>query len=209
MLLHLSSFRLTEASQKCDTASGLSAIASLSLGLSMTMIGNDPYLSGSNPSNGTTMKRRETSPRLVEPADPRLCNKVGSPGRWSCRVSDESALQRLVESADSEDAAGKLESGNPGSVDEKDERTRALRSRRSRGSHGGSVVRQEAIDLRDQGEDTVVIELANDVDATVCSGNDGQMDTVLQLEVVDMVKMHSCAEQIVANHVDVSVKLAQ
>ena len=203
MLLHLSSFRFTEASQKCDTASGLSAIASLSLGLSMTMIGNDPYISGSNPSNGTTMKRRETSPRLVEPAK-LLCDKVGSPGRWSCRVSDESALQRLVESADIEDAAGKLENGNPKLIDETDERTRALRSRRSRGSHGGSVVRQEAIDLRELEGDTVVIELANDVDATVCSGSDGQMDTVLQLEVVDMVKMHSCADQIVANHVDVS-----
>ena len=70
-------------------------------------------------------------------------------------------------------------------------------------------MRQEAIDLREQGADSVVIEMANDVEATVCSDSDGQMDTVLQLEVVDMVKMHSCADQIVANHVDVSEMLSQ
>ena len=210
-MVSLSLVSFAVSTEKHDTASGLSAIASLSLGLSMSMIGSETSLITPSPPNG--IKRRETSPWLPGMAISagtrrRISFGPGRHGRWSSEISDMSSMDRLDESADEEEAmctTEKLKNANPESVNETVSQTGLRRSRRNRGAPGGSVVRQGAIDLGGKRGDTVVIEMVNGEEAAEPASSEDGIVIALEPEEVEMKKMHNCAEQIVANHVEVSV----
>ena len=126
-------------------------------------------------------------------------------------MSDMSSMERLEESADEEEGivitdqhtSAKPESENGTVCKAVSPREGIRRSRRNRGVPGGSVVRQGAIDLDGKRGDTVVIEMVNGEEVAAPTSGEDSVVIAPAPEEVDVKKLHSCAEHIVANHVEV------